>query len=69
MINVLRLTDDVLHHVIDALDEAEASFAASYDDWLADGGDPRDHPWYRISEANAAFGHAVVYATYEEPSV
>ena len=66
MINVLRLTDDVLHHVIDALDIAEASFSDSYDEWLAEGGDPRDHPWYRISEANAAFGHAVVYATYEE---
>jgi len=66
MINVLRFADDMLYMVIDALDEAEASFAASYDDWLADGGDPRDHPWYRISQANAAFGHAVVYATYEE---
>jgi hypothetical protein len=66
MINVLRFTDDAMYMVIDALDEAEASFAASYDDWLADGGDPRDHPYYRISQANSAFGHAVVNAIDEE---
>ena len=50
--NTLNLTDDQLHQLIDALDEARDEHETSYVEWCSEGNDPTKHIWYRMADAS-----------------
>ena len=56
--NVLILTDDQLHHLIDVLDEVLRQEEPNYTEWCSAGNDPTDHLWYRAADAALALEQA-----------
>ena len=57
--NVLILTDDQLHHLIDVLDEVLRQEEPNYTEWCSAGNDPTDHLWYRMANVSTMLDEEV----------
>jgi len=56
----LKFADDQIYMLVDALDEAMDCLEPGYEAWLADGGSPQDHPWYRLASTSAMLSHVML---------